>query len=524
MQRLHLIARRALPPTHRAILPTSQALPSRRWTSSVSPSSTNAPPIFQLTPPNTFPYDSSLSSTPSPSTLHNLSWTIADRDAWAILSPSSSSPSKAHLLSLLRSHIRVHPASAASHPILNSLPPIPRPAEEGGPRNPEVGDIIQFVSFKTRLSTTGEFEDFTARYFHIRDEDKLTVRQHLEQSLPVQVGVEAEGEAGDPILETAKLLKIDHLLELPLVTLSNGQTRRARIVRALLTKPELLILEEPFKILSSSSAREMLAAGQRERAELEERRRRKRERAEALKSEQKGEKLIELKGMNVVYGDEERPRVVLKGIDWTIREGERWVLAGHNGSGKSTLLSVILGDHPRSYTEDVTMFGKPRYKQATATIQANIGHVSPEINNAFPRKFGPGGLTAQEAILTGFDSIFCYRRPTPQQLTSLSTLLTSFSYPLLTPTFLSQPFAALTPGEQSLILLLRALVKRPPLLVLDECFSGMSKEMVDKVKRYLDEGLEESQSVVVISHFEEEVPESCVRLMRLEKGSVVEMV
>lgn len=62
------------------------------------------------------------------------------------------------------------------------------------------------------------------------------------------------------------------------------------------------------------------------------------------------------------------------------------------------------------------------------------------------------------------------------------------------------------------------------MLVLDECFSGMSKEMVDQVKWYLDERLDAKQSVVVISHFEEEVPESCCRLMRLEKGEVVEMV
>lgn len=74
------------------------------------------------------------------------------------------------------------------------------------------------------------------------------------------------------------------------------------------------------------------------------------------------------------------------------------------------------------------------------------------------------------------------------------------------------------------MLLLRALVKRPALLVLDECFSGMSKEMVDKVKVYLDRGLDEKQAVVVISHFEEEVPESCCRLMRLDKGVVVEVV
>lgn len=90
------------------------------------------------------------------------------------------------------------------------------------------------------------------------------------------------------------------------------------------------------------------------------------------------------------------------------------------GSGKSTLLAIILGDHPRSFTEDVSLFGKPRDKQATATrkwwlpfphetncfvltgyflewaVQQEIGHVSPEIFNAFPRRYGPDALTAYE--------------------------------------------------------------------------------------------------------------------------------
>ncbi|CEQ38961.1 SPOSA6832_00430 [Sporobolomyces salmonicolor] len=537
------------------------------------------PPVFQATNTTVFPFGVP-SNDPEHALFRDLSLTIGDNDCWAVLSPSSHSSAKSNFLSTIQHQARFHPAHSASHPILASLPPIERSAEEGGPREPTVEDIIQFVSFKTRLGRSGDFDDYTARYYSIRDEDKLTTLEHLKAT----TGEQDEAK----ILETAKSLRMEKFLDLPLITLSNGQTRRARILRALLAKPELLVLEEPFtgldvssrallvsllsslhsnrtprvllvlrpqdelppfithmalvssssssgpgevilgtksEVLATPEARSILEQGEQERAALQERRERRKEEAAKMSAVQdERQKVVELKDVNVVYGrkGETEERRILQGINWTIREGEKWVLAGHNGSGKSTLLSLILGDHPRSYTEDVSLFGKPRDKQATATLQANIGHVSPEIYNAFPRKYGPAALTAYDAIVTGFESVFSYRKPTASQASSVDSLLGSFAHPLLTPTFLSQPFADLTPGEQSLILLLRALVKRPPLLVLDEPFSGMDSETIRRVKRYLDEELEERQSVVLISHFEEEVPESVGRRLELEEGRVKE--
>ena len=103
-------------------------------------------------------------------------------------------------------------------------------------------------------------------------------------------------------------------------------------------------------------------------------------------------KLVELRAVNVSYGRPDEGQVerrILRDVDWTVREGERWLLAGHNGapplplsslvaqgpeltsaetgSGKSTLLALVLGDHPRAFNENVTLFDKPRYRQATAT-------------------------------------------------------------------------------------------------------------------------------------------------------------
>lgn len=364
----------------------------------------SAPPVFQAQGASVFPFGVP-SNDPSQALFNDLDFTIHDEDCWAILAPSSSSPTRAALLATIQHQARFHPISAASHPILATLPPVERPAEEGGPRERTVEDLLQLVSFKTRLGRSGAFDDYTARYYSIRDEDKLTVRQHLK---------DATGASDDDIVVKAKDLQMTTLLDLPLITLSNGQTRRARILKALLAKPELLILEEPFstpmprhplpsaltlfviaagldtssrellssllsslhsarsprvllvlrpqdvlppfvthialadaspeaplrlgrreEILATKEAQELLAAGEAQRV-ASKRRREERQAAAAKKDEEPmgRKRIVQLKEVNISYGrpsEGQAERKVLKDVSWTIREGERWVLAGHNG-------------------------------------------------------------------------------------------------------------------------------------------------------------------------------------------------
>ncbi|KAK4058013.1 hypothetical protein OIO90_000752 [Microbotryomycetes sp. JL221] len=524
--------------------------------------------------------DDTLAHDPQHATFRNLSWTINDDECWCILSDhltdhnNNNNNNRHNLIQLVQAQVRVHPTSSLRYPILDTLPPIKTQGAAHTPK--QVKDIVSFVSFKTRLKQTGDFDDYTARYFHIRQEDQQTLEQHLKQSCSSHV-------SNEMIKEMARMIKIDDLLDLPLVTLSNGQTRRARILRALLSSPELLILEEPFtgldvdsrpqliqlltklhhdrkprilwilraqdelpdcvthvallgsksgeitlgtkdEILKTTRAKELLNQGILERQKLKDRQlafEQARTRRQQDNNKQQGKVLVELKHVNVAYG----PRRVLEDINWTIRQGDKWLLSGHNGSGKSTLLSVILGDHPRSFMEDLTLFGKPRIDQATSTIQANIGHVSPEIANAFPRRYGETGLTAFESIVTGFDSVFCYRKSTPEQDQLVQELISSLNLPeLLNQEFLNQLFVELSPGQQSLILLMRALVKKPKLLILDEPFVGMNQRLIDQVKFFLNNKLDSNQALILISHFQEEVPDSVDRLLTLKQGKVVERV
>ncbi|GAA5923173.1 uncharacterized protein JCM15063_003561 [Sporobolomyces koalae] len=571
----------SLPTLSRSQLLRAAGLPPCRHFSSRSRLCSSRPAIFAANAADIYPFGVP-SDDPSQAWFRGLSLTIGDSDAWAVLSRSSSSATRANLLSTILHRARYSPTRAAGHPILATLPRVQRPAQEGGDRDRTVEDLIQVVSFKTRLGSTGGFDDYTARYYSIRDEDKLTLLEHLDQTTDATI---------DEIIETAKLLRLGPLLNLPLITLSNGQTRRARILRALVAKPELVILEEPFtgldvasrdllvtllstlharqsprillvlrpqdalpefvthialadvtnenssnpitfgtrsEILATAAAREMMQTGEHERRALEERKRQHRDRVrDCAPRTDRRTALVELSNVNVVYGASEgqaHGRVVLQDVNWTIRKGDRWVLAGHNGSGKSTLLSIVLGDHPRSFTQEVTLFDKPRYRQATATIQQNIGHVSPEIFNAFPRRHGEQGLTVYDAIVTGFESIYSYRKATAEQAEAIDTLLERFQHPLLTPSFLSRLFASLTPGEQALVLLLRALVKRPRLLVLDEPFQGMDEPTIRAAQHYLAHELDPDQAVILISHFEEEIPDVFNRRIELEAGKVKEMI
>ena len=81
-------------------------------------------------------------------------------------------------------------------------------------------------------------------------------------------------------------------------------------------------------------------------------------------------KLVEMRDVSVVYGD----RVVFEHLDWTVRAGERWLLAGPNGCGKTTLLAFVIGDHPQAYANDVRLFGVRR-----GTDRRAAGHVVTEL-------------------------------------------------------------------------------------------------------------------------------------------------
>ncbi|WP_369753928.1 ATP-binding cassette domain-containing protein [Flavobacterium sp. WC2409] len=175
--------------------------------------------------------------------------------------------------------------------------------------------------------------------------------------------------------------------------------------------------------------------------------------------------LIQMNGVNVSYL--EKP--ILKTINWTIKKGEFWHLLGPNGSGKSTLLSLITGENAKGYGQDVYLFGKKKGSgESIWDIKKNIGYFSTAMLDLFQKRD-----TLEQMILSGFfDSIGLYTQPT-----SLQKKLVSQWLELINMTHLKNNiFNQLSIGQQRLALIVRAVLKHPPLLILDEPVEGLDDE------------------------------------------------
>lgn len=152
----------------------------------------------------------------------------------------------------------------------------------------------------------------------------------------------------------------------------------------------------------------------------------------------------------------------------------------------------------------------------------------PEVAAAFPRRLGAGrALSVRDAIATGFEGTFAYRPRTPEMEDAVNTILAHLGPAKWASAgreeaeaFANRAFAELAPGEQSIVLLMRALVGRAPLLILDEVFAGMDGRMIAAAREYLRDELDPKQAVVFVTHWDGEVPwdTQTTRKIRLQDG------
>ena len=182
---------------------------------------------------------------------------------------------------------------------------------------------------------------------------------------------------------------------------------------------------------------------------------------------------------------------------------QNWWIKGPNGAGKSTLLSLICGDHPQSYANHVVLFGKQRGSGETIwEIKRNIGYVSSQLHMDYRVN-----CSALEVILSGFfDSIGVYQSVPSALRIKAMQWLTRLNMEALA----NRPFRSLSWGQQRLLLITRAMVKHPPILILDEPLQGLDGMNRKLVKHFIEQLVNNSQTqLLFVSHQDQDAP-NCI--------------
>eukprot|EP00026_Physarum_polycephalum_P005366 Phypoly_transcript_05398.p1 GENE.Phypoly_transcript_05398~~Phypoly_transcript_05398.p1 ORF type:complete len:328 (+),score=65.33 Phypoly_transcript_05398:978-1961(+) len=229
-----------------------------------------------------------------------------------------------------------------------------------------------------------------------------------------------------------------------------------------------------------------------------------------------GPPVVELRNVQVKYGEKQ----ILDNVNWTVREGEKWVLLGPNGSGKTTILSLIVADHPQAYANDIAIFGNERGSGGVSIwdIKAQIGMTSPEIHTFFREPT----LTARQVVRSAhFMSFFNLSEVlSDEKEKQISELFSELGVESI----INTPFMHLSNGQQRFVLFMRAIVKSPRLFILDEPFQGMDEAMVQVANKWLESNLTPKQTLIIVTHHKEEIPRFVNHMLRLEQGRVVEVL
>lgn len=223
------------------------------------------------------------------------------------------------------------------------------------------------------------------------------------------------------------------------------------------------------------------------------------------------ELLVSFKKVSVSYGSQ----AIIKDISWNIAQGEFWELSGPNGSGKSTLITMIVGDNPKAYGTSLWLFGQKKGSgESVWDIKRQIGYFTPGMTHKYN-----GRHSIEEMLLSGFaDAIGLYIAPSEAQRICVSEWLGFLGLTHKK----DQLFQQLSQGDKRLVMTARAMVKHPPLLILDEPTVGMDDTHAALFTAMVNAFAAQSESAIVfVSHRTEPglKPEKLLELCPSVSGS-----
>ncbi len=413
--------------------------------------------------------------------------------------------------------------------------------------DPETALAIVSFEYQQELYAIDDYNDDTDFMDGVRDKGTLAKEAILQ-----------EKEESERFFEIVELMNIRYLLERGIRFLSTGERRKVLIARALLNNPKLLVIDSPFegldlksrtflrerliKIMANfncllllnenddiinhadrlifldkgeivaddtpnnvknSAAFKKLFDSPSEKFTI----------PPLLKDQEKftvapNVPLIEMKNVSVIYGDV----TALNNLTWQMKADENWIISGPNGAGKSTLLSLITADNPQAYGKEFYLFGQKRGSGETIwDIKKRIGIVTSLLQLNYKQP-----LNALQVVVSGFfDSIGLYQKATPEQIDSAKKWLNILEIHEIDKRY----FNELSYGEQRMVLLARAMVKHPLLLILDEPCQGLDSTNRKKILNLVDFiALNSPTRVIYVNHSQHEVLQCINRRLEFFKN------
>lgn len=462
-----------------------------------------------------------------------LNWTIEEGQQWAVIGPNGAG--KTLIADVMQRKFALKEGEVTF-------------GYEGN-----VSDLVKSIAFKDIYSLADCRNSYYQQRWHSTETDDIPT---IEEILSEHAGTE-------DFHKVLSLFGIEEFLPKKLLFLSSGELRKFLIVRTLLKRPHVLILDNPFIGLDAPS-RGVLVEMLQQMTKLEGvqvilllsnpddipemithvlpvKQRRclpvcSREEflrqtdliADLFPSEGKTDPVrmaplslpvepekepsthtvtFRMEHVSIKYGS----RTILKELDWEVKNGEKWALFGPNGAGKSTLLSLIYADNPQSYANTLYLFDRKRGSgESIWDIKKRIGYVSPEMH-----LFYMENVPTLNIVGSGFfDSIGLYRKCTEQQQKVAVDWMRVFGIEELK----DRSFLTLSSGEQRLALLARAFVKDPDLIILDEPLHGLDVSNKKKAAAIIEQFCARpGKTLIYVTHYPHELPASVDKHFRLVK-------